>query len=494
MNILLTSVGRRSYLVQYFKEELGDNGEVHVANSSATTPAFIAADKAVITPLIYDKQYIPFLISYCKENKIDAIITLFDVDLPILSQNKKLFSNIGVKVIVSDKSVIDICNDKVNTYNFLKNNGFNVPMTFNSVNETFNAIKLGKVKYPLIVKPRWGMGSIGVFQVDNDNELKVLYNKTLENIKKSYLKYEAKDKLDESIIIQEKLRGQEYGIDVINDLNSVYQNTIVKIKHAMRSGETDCAETVNNIQIKKLGKEISDKLGHVGNLDVDIFLVDDIPYILEMNARFGGGYPFSHIAGVNLPKSIICWIKEKEIDDYILKEQYGVLSHKDITMVQLESKDIAEKNQKKMKPIEIKQLETVSEILPLLEEFNDIFNPSISQKVNNMESYAEKIAESAFVYVAKNHKNLGFVTLYANDNVTKTAYISFIGVHPEARNKKVGRSLLELCYKKAKGQGMKYIKLEVQKKNSGAQMFYEKNGFIYSEDATKKSLYLIKEI
>lgn len=62
-NILITSVGRRSYMVQYFKEALGNSGEVHVSNSSTITPAFRLADKAVKSPLIYDKDYIPFLLN-----------------------------------------------------------------------------------------------------------------------------------------------------------------------------------------------------------------------------------------------------------------------------------------------------------------------------------------------------------------------------------------------------------------------------------------------
>ena len=90
MNILITSVGRRTYLVNYFKEALDGNGEVHVANSSSFTTAFMAADKSVITPLIYDKSYIPFLIDYCRNNDIKAVISLFDIDLPVLSANKKL--------------------------------------------------------------------------------------------------------------------------------------------------------------------------------------------------------------------------------------------------------------------------------------------------------------------------------------------------------------------------------------------------------------------
>ena len=36
MNILLTSAGRRTYMVEYFKEVLNGNGEVHASNSDYT--------------------------------------------------------------------------------------------------------------------------------------------------------------------------------------------------------------------------------------------------------------------------------------------------------------------------------------------------------------------------------------------------------------------------------------------------------------------------
>lgn len=94
-NILITSVGRRSYMVQYFKEALGNSGEVHVSNSSTITPAFRLADKAVKSPLIYDKDYIPFLLNYCKENQIGALLPLFDIDIPVLASAKNLFLEIG---------------------------------------------------------------------------------------------------------------------------------------------------------------------------------------------------------------------------------------------------------------------------------------------------------------------------------------------------------------------------------------------------------------
>ena len=117
-NILLTSVGRRGYLVKYFKEALGSTGKVYVSNSSDISPAFNYADDSVVSPLIYDKGYIDFLLRYCKEKNIKAIISLFDIDLPILSKNKQRFKKKGIDVIVSDVEIIDICNDKWKTYNF----------------------------------------------------------------------------------------------------------------------------------------------------------------------------------------------------------------------------------------------------------------------------------------------------------------------------------------------------------------------------------------
>ena len=288
------------------------------------------------------------------------------------------------------------------------------------------------------------------------------------------------------------MRGQEYGLDVINDLNKEYKNTVVKIKHAMRSGETDCAETVNDIRFKELGASISKKLGHIGNLDVDVFLVNDSLNILEMNARFGGGYPFSHMAGVNLPQAIVNWVEGKDASEDLFNERFGVLAHKDIRIIQINSSD-SDINKIK-NDVEVKQIKKKEDILSILNEFDKVFSPSISEKVDDVLNYATKLSENAFVYVAYGLENLGFVTLYANDDESKIAYVSFIGVKKEAQNMKIGKKLLEVCFGKSVELGMRRIKLEVQKENPNAIEFYKRNGFTYLDEASSKSVYLIKEI
>jgi carbamoyl-phosphate synthase large subunit len=335
MNIFLTSAGRRGYLVDFFKQALGDEGTVHVGNSSPISSAFVNADKTVVTPLIYDEGYIPFLKEYCIKNDIKVLISLFDIDLYALSLYKQEFEELGVKVIVSNTEVISVCNDKWETYRFCLDNKISAPKTYIDLEEAIADIKSGVLKLPVIVKPRWGMGSLSIYEADDIDELKVFYRKTQKGIISSYLKYEAQQDFERSVLIQEKLSGCEYGLDIINNLDGEYINTIIRKKYAMRSGETDCAKIVEDDKVLDLAKRISNQLKHVGNLDVDVFLVDEKPYLLEMNARFGGGYPFSHIAGVDLPKAILLWGQNKIAPIDLFKPKVGLIGHKDIKIVDI---------------------------------------------------------------------------------------------------------------------------------------------------------------
>ncbi|MEI2419085.1 ATP-grasp domain-containing protein [Arthrospira platensis SPKY2] len=311
MNILFTSAGRRGYLIRYFKQELSGKGLVHAANSIDINSAFLEADFSVITPLIYDKSYISFLINYCRDNAIKAIIPLFDIDLPVLAAHESDFQEVGVTLVCSSQEVCQICNDKFRTYNFLKDNRINVPQTYISLKDAHAALKKGILNFPIIVKPRWGMGSIGVYVAENLDELDVFLKKVKRDIEKSYLKYESCAEINSAVLVQQMLKGQQYLLDVVNDLNGAYVTTFVKEQIARHSGEANIARTVNSELLSNLGRKISMSLGHRANLDVDVFLVDNKPYVLEMNARFGGAYPFSHLAGANLPKAILSWLDGK---------------------------------------------------------------------------------------------------------------------------------------------------------------------------------------
>ena len=307
MNILLTSAGRRTYLIDYFKNAMQGIGKVYAANSEYTY-SLSHADGYVLTPLIYDDEYVSFLINYCVEHDITAIISLFDIDLFVLAENKVRFERSGIHVIVSDENAIATCNDKWQTYVFLQKNRIDCPKTFNSIDDVRNALNSKEVSFPIIVKPRWGMGSIGIFVADNEKELEIFAEKVHKQIFSSYLKYESKQDVSKCVLFQEKIIGQEYGLDILNDLNKNYVTAIAKKKISMRAGETDVAEIVDCSSFVELSKSLSLNLPHVANLDVDVFKTEDGRIlVLELNCRFGGQYPFSHLAGVDFPKQIVEW-------------------------------------------------------------------------------------------------------------------------------------------------------------------------------------------
>ena len=141
---------------------------------------------------------------------------------------------------------------------------------------------------------------------------------------------------DEYIMIQEKLTGQEFGLDVMNDLQGNNVAVSVKKKLAMRAGETDKAITVDLPEVRAMGKKIGENLHHIGNLDVDIMQRANGDYcVLELNPRFGGGFPFSYEAGVNFPKAIIEWIKGNQIDASILIPEYGKMFSKNDYLMEI---------------------------------------------------------------------------------------------------------------------------------------------------------------
>lgn len=337
MNLLLTSAGRRTYMVEYFKNALKGKGFVHASNS-VLTYTLTQADKYVISPSIYGEDYIDFLLDYCTEHNISVIISLFDIDLPVLAKNKEKFENRGIKVIVSDEKVTAICNDKWRTYNFLLSINLLHPKTYISLESFKKSYQRSEVDFPVIVKPRWGMGSIGIFKAANMNELTIFYKKVEQEIFDSYLKYESQDYKNECVLIQETIKGTEYGLDILNDLNGNYTSTIAKQKLAMRAGETDIAEIVDNGVFLSTAKKISQSLKHVANLDVDCFITENNEIIvLELNCRFGGQYPFSHIAGANFPLQIIEWIENKPTNQDFITANVGVLGCKELIPIVLDT-------------------------------------------------------------------------------------------------------------------------------------------------------------
>ncbi len=284
MNILILSCGTRNMLVEFFRRRFD---RVIGTDCSALAPALYACSGHYMVPRMKEPEYLPCILDICEQEEIDAILPLQEDELHLMAENRDLFEDRGIDVLVSDVEVIDLCRDKYNFYEFLKQNGIPTLKTWKDLASFRRDYEAGEAAFPVFVKPRDGMGSEDAGIVGSMELLESRCGQSPE------------------LLIQEYCDGEEYGADVFCDfLTDDVVDIGVKKKIRMRAGETEKAVTVTDPQIRELVKKTAEALKARGEIDMDLFGRNGQYYVSEVNPRFGGGFPHSYLNGMDTPAYI----------------------------------------------------------------------------------------------------------------------------------------------------------------------------------------------
>jgi carbamoyl-phosphate synthase large subunit len=254
-------------------------------------------DKRFLVKPTTHPGYIAELLSIVKANKVKLLIPTVDLDLKGLARNKARFAAMGCHVLVSDPGVIDICQDKRETYKFLLKNNFDTPATVSIQTALRNsadsqsqiANRKSQICFPLFLKPWDGSASRGNALVNNRQEL-LFYARRIPNA-----------------ICQELIRGAEHTCDVYVDFDMKVRCVVPRRRIEVRAGEVSKGQVVKNPRLMAEAIRLVEKLGAgPGVITLQLFLTDDgkVKFI-EINPRFGGGAPLSIKAGANFPKWIL---------------------------------------------------------------------------------------------------------------------------------------------------------------------------------------------
>ena len=335
MNILLTSAGRRNYLVRYFKDALKGQGRILAADACEDAPALQEADVSLLVPPFCNDLYVASLIGICKKYEVGLVFPLNDLELPVMARaSGRFLREAGTVVAVSTPNIVNLCLDKLASLNFLEQHGILVPKTYSGLASATAALQQGELNFPVIVKPRWGSGSIGLFRAYSQSELEVAVTWCERAIRATVLSSVSKQEPGAAVLIQETLVGTEYGFDVVNDLYGRYVCTLSRTKLNTWGGEADRAVSIHNRDVEELGTRIGSNLCHLGMLDCDAIGTKRGLAVLDMNPRFGGGYPFSHIAGADIPAAFLAWARQQEPDASCFQYTPGIVSTKTLEISQ----------------------------------------------------------------------------------------------------------------------------------------------------------------
>jgi carbamoyl-phosphate synthase large subunit len=99
----------------------------------------------------------------------------------------------------------------------------------------------------------------------------------------------------------------EYTVDIYYDRGGNLKCLVPRKRIEVRGGEISKGITVKNILYEELKEKLSELKGARGCITAQFFLSKEGNniYGIEINARFGGGYPLSYFAGAVYPEFLI---------------------------------------------------------------------------------------------------------------------------------------------------------------------------------------------
>jgi carbamoyl-phosphate synthase large subunit len=289
MNVLISSAGRRVGLIECIRTSLDrlglPNSKIIAADACDTAPTSHIADVAALLPPCLEAEFVPSLKALCREQAVDLIVPTIDTELPVLAGHRQQIEEVGARLWLSCPETIEITADKRKMNGWLMKHGFPTVQQYSpaSALEAWRDSAL-----PLLAKPVRGSASLGVKFVSNTSELEALLDA-------------------DQTVIESVAPGVEYTVHVWANAEGRATCAVPCERLEVRAGEVSKGRTVKHHGLMQLAKDIVETLpGSRGPINVQIFLdVDGQMNVIEVNPRFGGGYPLVERAGASFTGQLL---------------------------------------------------------------------------------------------------------------------------------------------------------------------------------------------
>jgi carbamoyl-phosphate synthase large subunit len=287
INILLTSAGRRVSLVRAFKSAIAEHLPCHAKLFTTDldptmAPACHFSDDSFEVGRFSSPTYITDLQELCIRNHVGLIVPTIDTELQLLADAQDTFFRAGIQIAISSQALITACRDKRRTHSLFQSIGISVPEIINP--------KLPR--YPIFIKPISGSSSKDIFLAKSPDE---------------FSPYLADSNL---FIHQEFLSGDrfdEFTVDLYYDKTSQLKCAVPRLRIAVRGGEVSKGKTIKDGFYYLCLEHFAHLPGARGCITAQLFREKSTGkiYGIEINPRFGGGYPLSFKAGADYPSMLI---------------------------------------------------------------------------------------------------------------------------------------------------------------------------------------------
>lgn len=329
MKIVIASAGRRAHHIEWFQEALrtqGIDGEVIAMEYRNTSPGFGIADRAVQMPAYNSAEYPEAIRQWFADERPDLFFCMNDYEMQVLSGDlADELRELGSIVTVLSPEGQAIVLDKYNMSARLEEHGIPAAVT-RLGSEVDEIIAEASADDKFVVKHRCGSGSSGLFITGADG-----LREAVEKSAETALGSDGRRVEDgpSGVLVQEFLPGEEYHIDGVFSLDGNSELLGVFARHplAMVAGDPDVATSICPERFRDLVAKVGEVLRPIGPVNIDVREDHNgIPRVMDINPRLGGGYPYTHRAGADMPSALIRAARGLPYDPSLLEYEHGVTS------------------------------------------------------------------------------------------------------------------------------------------------------------------------
>jgi carbamoyl-phosphate synthase large subunit len=272
----------------------GFGGKILATDSSSLSPGFFMADINEIIPQADEHSFLDRLFQIVKMYQVEVLMPSSGSDIYPYSENRKQLAEMGAEAIVSDRDKLEICRDKMLTFQTLSNK-FILPFT------TAESDKIDT--FPVLAKPRFGKGSRGIVKIDDESDLRYIISKR------------------DDLVFQEYLPGTEYTVDVLSDLDGKPIIAVPRIRMQTKAGISTKGRVLRDPALEMECMKIAELVGIRGPCCMQMKeSAEGRLKLIEINPRMGGGTIFTSLAGANFPAMLLDMIEGRQVSLPVISE------------------------------------------------------------------------------------------------------------------------------------------------------------------------------
>ena len=231
-------------------------------------------DQAFVSPWAYEEAFLPWLIDVCAQEHVDVVLSGAEpVLLAMARHQQELLEATGAQCLCSPLPILEICDDKLMTCDWLDREGLPQPAYADMADPDAVHRLVAQVGFPLVAKPRRGGGARGLFHVHDSHDLDYIMGKS-------------------DYVIQESVGTDEteYTVGCMRGKDGTLAESCC-MRRDLLSGTTFRAEVGAFDEVRQVAEAITVALKPVGPCNVQLRLTERGPVCFEINARFSGTTP-----------------------------------------------------------------------------------------------------------------------------------------------------------------------------------------------------------